>query len=184
MTAAEMVAAPDLDLLWVVGSNPLEASDLAATNAFVVVQELFLTETARKADVVFPAACAYEKQGTVTNVTGEVQRLKKAISVMGAKPDLEIMGLLGKELGLAATLGPWLPDRVFEEIRKSVRGYEIPLPLIATGGAAQTAPVNGRIEFAPRPDPIRSANDNLFSSGTLGRYSRVLHSVVEARMSR
>jgi NADH-quinone oxidoreductase subunit G len=184
MTSAEMVTAPDLDLLWVVGSNPLESLDLASPGAIVVVQDLFLTETASKATVVFPAASAYEKQGTVTSVTGEVQRLKKAISVMGAKPDLEIIGLIGKELGLASLLGPWLADRVFEQIRKTVRGYDIPLPLIATGGAAQTTPVNGHIEFDARPDLIQSANDNLFTSGTLGRYSRVLNSVLEGRLNR
>ena len=47
----------------------------------------------------FPAASAYEKDGTVTNVTGEVQQLKRAAKTMGAKPDLEIFGLLAKEMG-------------------------------------------------------------------------------------
>ncbi len=97
---------------------------------------MFLTETAQQADVVLPAACAYEKNGTVTNVTGEVQRLKRAINTMGAKPDLEIMGFIAREMGVAAALGPWLPETVFEEIRKTVRGYDVPLPAIATGGAA------------------------------------------------
>jgi NADH-quinone oxidoreductase subunit G len=69
--------------------------------------------------VVLPAASAYEKNGTVTNVCGEVQRLKRAISTMGAKPDLEIMGLIAREMGVAAGLGPWLPDTVFNEIRKT-----------------------------------------------------------------
>jgi NADH-quinone oxidoreductase subunit G len=184
MSAGEMLAAPDLDVLWVIGSNPLEGADLASRDAFIVVQELFLTETAAKANVVFPAACAYEKQGTVTNVTGEVQRLKKAIQVMGTKPDLEIIGLLGKELGLAPVLGPWLPDRVFEQIRKNVRGYDVPLPLLVTGSAAQTSPPDGRIDFEMRPDLVQSARDGLFTSGTLGRYSRVLNSVIEARASR
>jgi anaerobic selenocysteine-containing dehydrogenase len=70
-----------------------------------VVQDLFLTETAQVADVVLPAACAYEKNGTVTNVTGEVQRLARAVNTMGAKPDLEIMGFLAREMGAAAALG-------------------------------------------------------------------------------
>jgi NADH-quinone oxidoreductase subunit G len=183
MSVAEMVAAPDLDLLWVVGSNPLEGAALASPHAFVVVQELFLTGTARKADVVFPAASAYEKAGTVTSVTGEVQRLKKAVSVMGTKPDLEIMGLLAKELGLAPLLGPWLADKVFEQIRREVPGYDIPAAVLAAGGAAQTTP-GGAGEFDMNPDLIRSEHNHLFSSGTLGRYSRVLNSVIEARLSR
>ncbi len=85
---------------------------------------MFLTETAQTADVVLPAASAYEKSGTVTNVCGEVQRLRKAAQTMGAKPDLEIIGLIAKEMGAAREMGPWLPDNVFEEIRKTVRGYD------------------------------------------------------------
>ena len=106
----QMLAAPDLDALWVVGANPLEDAALAPKAPFVVVQDLFLTETAQAADVVLPAASAYEKTGTVTNVCGEVQRLKKGLQAMGTKPDLEIIGLIAKEMGLAALVGPWLPD--------------------------------------------------------------------------
>ena len=73
---------------------------------------------------------------------------------------------------------------VFEEIRKRVRGYDIPLPVIATGGAAQTMPVNGRIPVEGRPDLIQSDHNGLFASGTLGRYSKVLNSVLEGRSSR
>ena len=131
-----------------------------------------------------PRPRAYEKNGTVTNVTGEVQRLKRAINTMGAKPDLEIMGFIAREMGVAAALGPWVPEAVFEEIRKTVRGYDVPMPVIATGGAAQTMPVNGRIPVELRPDLVQSDHNGLFASGTLGRYSKVLNSVVESRLSR
>ena len=103
---------------------------------------------------------------------------------MGAKPDLEIMGFIAREMGVAAALGPWLPDAVFEEIRKNVRGYDVPLPVLATGGAAQTMPVNGRVPVDDRPELVRSDHNGLFASGTLGRYSKVLNSVVESRSSR
>jgi NADH-quinone oxidoreductase subunit G len=176
MSREQMLAAPDLDVLWVVGANPLKNAELVASNAFVVVQDLFLTETARRADVVLPAASAYEKNGTVTNVTGEVQRLRQAIKVMGAKTDLEIMGSIAKEMGL--NLGIWLPEKVFEEIRASVRGYQVPLPVLAAGVAGVTQPLNGRLE--PLPGVIASAGDTLFTSGTLGRYSKLLNSVMEA----
>ena len=73
-----------------------------------------------------------------------------------------------------------MPDTVFEEIRQHVRGYDIPVPVIATGGAAQTMPVNGRIAVTPRPDLVRSDHNGLFDSGTLGRYSKVLNSVLES----
>jgi NADH-quinone oxidoreductase subunit G len=169
----------ELNVLWVVGENPYK--DGASKRArFLVVQDMFLTETAQQADVVLPSASAYEKHGTITNGTGEVQRLKKAINTMGAKADLEIMGFLARDMGVAAALGPWVADTVFEEIRQHVRGYDISVPVIATGGAAQTMPVNGRIAVTPRPDLIRSDHNGLFDSGTLGRYSKVLNSVLES----
>jgi NADH-quinone oxidoreductase subunit G len=174
----QILAESSLDVLWVVGANPLKRASLAAANAFVVVQDLFLTETAARADVVFPAASAYEKNGTVTNVCGEVQKQKAAVKVMGTKTDLEIIGLLAKELG--ANIGVWLPDNVFDEIRRNVRGYNIPLPIVATGGAAQTAPVNGRVPASIRPELIHSAGDTLYTSGSLGRYSKTLNTVLEA----
>jgi NADH-quinone oxidoreductase subunit G len=173
----------ELDVLWVVGANPYKKQG-AGKARFLVVQDMFLTETALLADVVLPAASAYEKEGTVTNVTGEVQRLRRAVSVMGAKTDLEIMGFIAREMGVAAALGPWVPNIVFEEIRANVRGYDIPLAAIATGGAAQSMPGNGRIPVEVRPDLTRSDHNGLFASGTLGRYSKVLNSVLEGRLSR
>jgi NADH-quinone oxidoreductase subunit G len=174
----EILAATDLDVLWVVGANPLKRATLAASNAFVVVNEMFLTETAKRADVIFPAASAYEKSGTVTNVCGEVQRLKAGLKVMGTKSDLEIIGLLSKEMGV--NIGVWSAEKIFEEIRKNVRGYNIPLPIVATGGAAQTSPVNGHVPASSRPELTQSARDTLFTSGSLGRYSKKLNAVVEA----
>ncbi len=176
MSREQMLAASDLDVLWVVGANPLKDAKLASANAFVVVQDLFMTETAKRADIVLPAASAYEKSGTVTNTCGEVQKLKSAIKVMGTKTDLEIAGLIAKEMGL--NLGIWLPEKMFEEIRKTVHGYEVPLPVLATGGAAPTTPLNGRV--AALPGVIASSGDTLFTSGSLGRYSKVLNSVMES----
>jgi NADH-quinone oxidoreductase subunit G len=178
MALPDMLGDPALDALWVVGANPLRNRALASAGAFVVVQDLFLTETAQRADVVFPSAHAYEKSGTVTNVCGQVQRLKPAVRTMGTKPDLEIMGLLAREMGLK--LGIWTHDAVFEEIRQSVRGYNVPLPLIQTGGAALTRPVNGAVPTDGRPELVASAGETLFTSGTLGRYSKMLNSLLEA----
>jgi NADH-quinone oxidoreductase subunit G len=113
-----------------------------------------------------------------------VQRLTRAIETMGAKSDLEIMGFLAREMGAAAALGPWAPETVWAEIRQTVRGYDIPMPAIAAGGAAQTVPfaVGPGVEL--RPDLVHSDHNGLFASGTLGRYSKVLNSVVENRLSR
>ncbi len=194
----------ELDVLWVVGANPYRQTgdrrDVSETQAadkrpmpngeigncprFLVVQDMFLTETGQLADVVLPAACAYEKEGTVTNVTGEAQRLTRAVDAMGAKTDLEIMGFLAREMGVAAELGPWTPAAVFEEIRTHVRGYDLPVATLAAGGAAQTNAVNGSIP-APGSGPLAHSDHNgLFASGTLGRYSKVLNSVLEGRVTR
>jgi NADH-quinone oxidoreductase subunit G len=182
LTVQEMLSDADLDALWVIGANPLKHGPLTSKKAFVVVQDMFMTETAQRADVLLPAASAYEKNGTVTNVCGEVQRLKRAISTIGAKTDLEIIGLIAKEMGFAPQMGPWLPETVYEQIRKAAKGYNIPLALV-TVGAQQTAPVNGRVGVESRPDLIWSAHDNLFTSGTLGRYSKILNSVIEKRLT-
>ena len=162
-----------VDALWVVGANPFARGGPGAGGrgpGFLVVNEMFMTETASQADVVLPAASLYEKNGTVTNTCGEVQRVSRAVEAMGAKPDLEIMGLIGKEMGVAATLGPWLPDAVFNQIRKALPGYDVP-------GSVPAAAGNGHAP-AP-PDLVWSARDNLFTSGTLGRYSKILNAVVE-----
>jgi len=94
------------------------------------------------------------------------------------------MGFIAREMGVAAALGPWVPNIVFEEIRANVRGYDIPLAAIVTGGAAQSMPVNGRIPVEVRPELVRSDHNGLFASGTLGRYSKVLNSVLEGRSIR
>jgi NADH-quinone oxidoreductase subunit G len=164
----------------VVGANPLLHGKLATKRPFIVVQDLFLTETAQQADVVLPAASAYEKNGTVTNGCGEVQRLKRAVSTLGTKPDLEIIGLIAKEMGFAPQMGPWLPDTVYNEIRRTVKSYDIPLPMV-TMGAQQTMPVNGRVGAQSNPALVSSAHENLFTSGTLGRYSKILNSVIERK---
>ncbi|MBI3666480.1 MAG: NADH-quinone oxidoreductase subunit NuoG [Acidobacteria bacterium] len=178
LSLQEMITATEqgtLDALWVVGANPLEG--VAGCRTFLVVQELFLTETARLADVVFPAAAAYEKSGSFTNVCGEVQRLKQALAPSGAKPDLEIMGLLARQMGFE--LAPPLPEAVFDEIRRVVRGYDIPYATFVSGGAAQATSVNGHITHCSRPEAIQSSRDSMFTSGSLGRYCRVLQAVIE-----
>ncbi len=164
----------DLDVLWLVGANPLKNASMTPKK-FVVVQDLFMTETAKQADLVLPAASAYEKSGTVTSGTGEVQKLKRAVKVMGTKTDLEIMGLIAKEMKL--DLGIWLPEKVFDEIRSNVHGYNVSKALLDLGPAA-TAPLNGRVPQLP--GVIRSSNDTLFTSGSLTKYSKMLNEVMES----
>ena len=174
----EMLSDVNLEALWVVGANPLARHRLAAASPFVVVQDLFLTETAKRADVVLPAASAYEKSGTLTNVCGDVQKLTRGPKTMGVKTDLEIVALLAKEMRV--DVGATKVDAIFEEIRQNVHGYSVPLAVVATGGAAPTGPLNGHVSFEPHPELIRSAKNTLYTSGTLGRFSTMLNSVSEA----
>ena len=181
MSYQEILDTSGLDLLWIIGENPYVNQAFHAPK-FMVVQDMFMTETAKLADIVLPSASAYEKTGTVTNVCGEVQRLKRAAKVMGTKSDLEILGLIGKEMGagVTKTLGIWTPEKVFDEIRSTVNGYNVPLPVLSSGAAAQTSPVNGRVKSTVKPEAIQSANNTLFTSGSLGKYSKLLNSLMEA----
>jgi NADH-quinone oxidoreductase subunit G len=93
----------ELGALLVVGANPvagLGVEPAALKNTFLVVQDIFLTETAALADVVFPAASLYEKTGTVTNTFGDVQLVKKAADRAGVKPDFEILVRLAGAMGV------------------------------------------------------------------------------------
>jgi NADH-quinone oxidoreductase subunit G len=88
--------------LLIVGDNPVARLGLAPDalrKTFVIVQDLFLTETAQQADVVFPAASLYEKTGTVTNTFGDVQLAKKAADRPGVRPDFEILVRLADAMG-------------------------------------------------------------------------------------
>src|SRR5947207_9809606 len=59
---------------------------------------MFLTETAKVADIVFPAASAYEKDGTVTNTSGQIQMLHKGAEVMGPRSDFDLLRILSHQL--------------------------------------------------------------------------------------
>ena len=101
----------DLGALLVVGADPVSRAKLSpATLAktFLIVQDLFLTETAALADVVLPAASLYEKSGTVTNTFGDIQIVRKAADRAGVKPDFEILVRLAGGMGVdVSTLVPF-----------------------------------------------------------------------------
>jgi NADH-quinone oxidoreductase subunit G len=75
--------------------------EAAQAGTFVVVQELFLTETARLADVVFPAQAFTEREGSLTSGERRVQRFYPAVSVLpDCRADFQIAGMLAQRLGL------------------------------------------------------------------------------------
>ncbi len=98
----------DLTAAYVIGENPVQseadqhrAIRLFEGLEFLVVQDLFLTATAKLADVVLPAAAAWaESEGTVTNSERRVQRVRKAINPPGeAREDLSIIFELARRMG-------------------------------------------------------------------------------------
>ncbi len=225
LTLQEMFSAAAggrLRALYVVGSNPVARYNLdpfALKNTFTVVQDMFLTETATLADVVLPAANAYEKGGTFTNTCGDLQRLQKAGDVTTVKSDFEIIvrianamgydvhGLVPFAPGLRADMGqtrgaesgeadrhkvwltrqgiepklsPFDPLALLDEIQRLVPGYEVSrLNLMAGNDQHTQVPDIGSGELPSHPELIVPSEDTLFTSGTLGRYSKTLNSVME-----
>jgi formate dehydrogenase major subunit len=104
----EAMGRGDLTCLYVIGENPAvseadanHANHLLATRDCMIVQDIFMTATARMADVVLPAAnSAFESEGTVTNSERRVQRVRKALEPPGeARDDLWIIAQLAARLG-------------------------------------------------------------------------------------
>jgi NADH-quinone oxidoreductase subunit G len=92
----------ELSALYVVGANPIARYGIdpsALERTFVIVQDMFLTETALLADVVLPAANLYEKSGTVTNTYGDQQLVKKAGDRAGVRTDFELIVRLADTMG-------------------------------------------------------------------------------------
>ncbi len=113
VTSTEMISAAlegKLKALYIMGENPvLSDPDMNHTMKalekldFLVVQDIFLTETAELADVILPAACFAEKDGTFTNTARRVQRVRKAVEPPGeAKEDswiiMELANLFGYKM--------------------------------------------------------------------------------------
>jgi NADH-quinone oxidoreductase subunit G len=172
------------------------------------------------ADVVLPAANAYEKSGTVTNTCGDLQLVKKAGEVSGTKPDFDMivriadaMGFDVRKLvpfssggtradmgqsrgaqsgeadrhavwleanGLEPKMSPFDPMAIFDEIQRLVPGYNVSRANLLAGNSEHTSLSDAGPGSEQKLESIVPANDNLFTSGTLGRYSRVLESVMES----
>jgi NADH-quinone oxidoreductase subunit G len=218
----EAAKAGKLKALYVVGSNPVGRLDIdpfVFSKGFVVVQDMFLTETAAIADVVLPAANAYEKAGSMTNTCGDVQLVKKAGEVSSTKPDFDmivrIADAMGADIrklvpfgggvhadmgqsrgaqsgeadrhavwlenkGLEPKLSPLDPMAILDEIQRLVPGYGASRANLLAGNSEHTSLANSGTGVAHQSESIQPANDTLFTSGTLGRYSRALRSVLES----
>jgi formate dehydrogenase major subunit len=114
----------ELKSAYVIGENPIQseadqhrAARLMGHLDFLVVQDLFMTDTAAIADVVFPAAAgAFESEGTVTSSERRVQRSRRTVDPPGeAREDLAIIFALAKAMG--HDWGPPDAERVWNELR-------------------------------------------------------------------
>ncbi|WP_135506106.1 formate dehydrogenase subunit alpha [Roseovarius aestuariivivens] len=126
----DAVHAGDIKAMYVLGENPAmsdpdveHARDALAKLDHLVVQDIFITETANYADVILPASALYEKSGTVSNTNRTVQMLRPAVSPPGeAKEDWWIEVELAKRCGL-----PWTythPSEVFNEMALNMRSLD------------------------------------------------------------
>ncbi|NJD64277.1 MAG: formate dehydrogenase subunit alpha [Chloroflexi bacterium] len=110
----EQIASGTIRAMYIVGENPLlsepnlhHATDLIRALDFLVVQDLFLHETAELADVVLPACSFAEKDGTFTNSERRIQRVRRAIAPVGlARPDWEILCDVARRMAPGAGVDP------------------------------------------------------------------------------
>jgi NADH-quinone oxidoreductase subunit G len=217
----------ELAALYVVGANPIARYGIdpaALKKTFVVVQDMFLTETALLADVVLPTSNLYEKSGTVTNTYGDQQLVKKAGDRAGVRSDFELMVRLADTMGadpkklvpfgrgvhadmgqtrgaqsgeadrhsvwlaaqnLEPKLSPFDPFAILDEVQRLVPGYQVSRLELLAGNDVHVQSSLVQIEAGPeRHALILPAEDTLFTSGTLGRYSNTLHSVMESHATK
>jgi NADH-quinone oxidoreductase subunit G len=177
--------------LYVVGANPVKTFGVSQTGRLggldlFVVQDMFLTETAKMADVVLPAASTYEKDGTLTNTAGEVQMTHRSVDPQGPRSDFDLIRILSHQLsmlGLGSPIRLRTPEAAFDEIRQNVLGYSLSFASILAGGAEQSFASCRAVEasYEPPSGVVFSSNDFLFTSGTLGRYCSKLNSTSEAK---
>jgi NADH-quinone oxidoreductase subunit G len=218
----------DLSALYVVGANPVArygVDPIALKNTFVVVQEMFLTETAALADVILPAANLYEKSGSVTNSYGDLQQVNKAGDRAGVRTDFEMIVRIADKMGanmralvpfgkglradmgqtrgaqsgeadrhavwltannLEPRLSPFDPMAILDEINRLVPGYSLLRLQLLSGNDQHLSPAapSDLVQITNRRDLVLPANDGLFTSGTLGRYSAMLADLQQNAASR
>jgi formate dehydrogenase alpha subunit len=129
MELMEGAARGEIRGMFVMGENPLlsdpdlhHAEEALRNLDFLVVQDIFLTETAQAAHVVLPGVSFAEKDGTFTNTERRVQRVRKAIRPIGdSKPDWEIICELSTRMGYPMHYEH--PSAIMEEIASVTPSY-------------------------------------------------------------
>jgi len=211
LTMPEMLHG-SMSLLYIAAADPVGEASIdaeALRRTAIIVNDLFLTSTARIADIVFPSASAYEKSGTFTNTCGDLQVLRKAADIPGVRSDLEILlhlaQLLGDNLADAgrgpltrAELGESRGAQSGEVDRQAVwtRAHRANLRVTSTDPAAVLGEIQRAIPGYVGPHvnlhgtgvavPANKSDElihpyeyNLFSSPVYGDYSAILNAILE-----
>ena len=160
--------------LYIIGENPV-LSDPDANHVlhalekpdFLVVQDIFLTETAQTADVILPAASFAEKEGTFSNTERRVQRVRKAVEPPGeARPDWEIVCMIASAMGYTMKYNS--AAEIMEEIASVTPSY---------AGISYARLEQGSLQWpCPAPDHpgTRFLHVGKFTKG-LGKFHPVEH---------
>jgi len=175
LNAVEMInaiAPGKLAALYIMGDDPV-GSDRQLREPldkldFLIVQDIFMTETAKIADVVLPAAASAEKTGTFTNLERRLQQLNKAEEPVGeSRPDWEIIQDIAKRMG--GSLHYASPRDILNEIRSVVPLYA-DLAMGACWPREKSPLMNTDVDLSLSSDSIMkqeviTAERLLFSSG-------------------
>jgi NADH-quinone oxidoreductase chain G len=184
-----------LKAMYIVGENPVRSlppgvktADALKHLEFLVVQDLFLTETAELADVVLPACSYAEKAGTFTNSEGFVQKVRRGADQIGeSRPDWEILSAISVVMGYP--LEYTNAQEVLREIRQIIPEYNVlgtsPEPAkidmqameryLAAGFATDVAGRYGVVTQHPDRYPLRlRLGPVLFHSGKMSRMAKGL----------
>ena len=115
--------------MYVVGENPIgslppsvKVRDALHHLDLLIVHELFMTETAKCADIVFPACSYAEKDGTFTNSEGVVQKVRRALDPIGeSQPDWEVLVQLSNFMNVPMEYGS------VQEVQDEISGFRVPM---------------------------------------------------------
>ncbi|WP_273427395.1 formate dehydrogenase subunit alpha [Marinobacter sp.] len=207
----DAIVAGTIKGMYILGENPaMSDPDLTHARAalaaleHLVVQDLFVTETAQFADVILPAAAWSEKSGTVTNTNRQVQMGRAALSPPGeAKPDWWIIQEIARRFGLG--WGYDGPEQVFAEMKQGMHSLDhiswsrleregsVTYPCLADDAPGQDVVFSdafpragGRARFSPtRPLPPDEPVDEAYPIVlTTGRLLEHWHTGAMTRRSR
>jgi predicted molibdopterin-dependent oxidoreductase YjgC len=177
----EMLYKPgSVKALYIMGENPLVALPDVNTVEhtlqgleFLVVQDIFLTDTAKRADVVLPACSWAEKEGSFMSATGQIQRIPKLVPEKGdARADWMIVA------GIAAAMGQDLGFSDIQQVRAAVSDLVVSAP----AGEMKPSFAVANYQVLEQPDEsypmVLATSIILQHSGSLSALSKNLDSVV------